>query len=614
MPLISCQPKLRLTGLLWLTAALAIPWVNGLPADLRSQGEIESGKGLGQRLDAKEAAALEAKIQQLYDKLAPSVVRFFDPKRKGSGFSGVIVSPDGEILTCAHHHLPPQTKAMVELADRRRVRATILGSVKQEAKSRLRHSAADIGMARLDEKGPWPAAALRPPGDLKPGERCLALGYPNFHLPGQSPLLRFGRILPTDPLGRIRSSCRAQPGDSGGPLVDLQGRVVSVLIAMESLKTGVTMHSSVEAFIALRERLRAGEAGEFEKDLPRNFEWRKEETGWVIRPKKGTESPLRVEPWSELWGWEAAQPLQKNLSQAHRSTVEILGGRKGIALGIIVGEDGWVLTKRTELFGPGGPRSLWCRLADGRRFEAKVMAGSCEHDLALLKLGASGLPPVKWASAKGLRVSRLVASLGPGPEPIYYSVVSAVRAKNPGIKGDLPIRIEPAAAGSKGVCFAGFLQKRLDTDEVRSFLRAGDQITHLDDHPTSTLAEFNKVRDKRLRAPEGLAGEWVKLTVDREGKTQHVFLPLVAGPSPIFIPWRDSRWNRRRNGFPLVFGHDGGIPYNRCGGPVVDREGRVIGINIARADPMQTFAIPSDFVQKVIADLKAQIQKKSESK
>ena len=41
-------------------------------------------------------------------------------------------------------------------------------------------------------------------------------------------------------------------------------------------------------------------------------------------------------------------------------------------------------------------------------------------------------------------------------------------------------------------------------------------------------------------------------------------------------------------------------------GEIVDRTGAVIGINIARADPMQTYAIPCDVVQRVIAELKSQ--------
>src|SRR5262245_49491037 len=77
--------------------------------------QAEQAPAEPKRLDAASAADLEHRIRKLYAQLAPSVVRFFDPKGQG-GFSGVIVSSSGEILTCAHHNLPPQTKVTVELA------------------------------------------------------------------------------------------------------------------------------------------------------------------------------------------------------------------------------------------------------------------------------------------------------------------------------------------------------------------------------------------------------------------------------------------------------------------------------------------------------------------
>ncbi|MCI0599433.1 MAG: trypsin-like peptidase domain-containing protein [Beijerinckiaceae bacterium] len=571
------------------------------------QGEAGRGdqpeKSQVRRIAGAEAADLEERIEKLYARIAPSVVRFPGKQGRGSGFSGVIVSRSGEILTCAHHHLPPQSKVTVELADGRHVPATILGSVKQEAVSKLRYSAADIGMARLDGEGDWPAAELRPPGDLKTGERCLALGYPNVHKPGQPPLLRLGRLLPPDSFGRIRSSCRAQPGDSGGPLVDGEGRVIGVLVAMDSLKTGVTFHSSVEAFFTLREKLRAGESSAFEKDVPEAFEWRKEKTGWALRPKQAGSLPARQEPWSELWGWQADETFARELTAARRSTVEVLRADQVVALGVVVAEQGWILTKRSELMGPSGPQPLVCRFADGARLDARVAAQSCAHDLVLLKVPASGLPTLRWASSESPRVGRLVASLGPGLEPLHYAIVAGLRVRNPGTPGELALRVEAAGEGAKGVRFIDWSQNRLDLEEVRNLLRPGDRITRLNG---VVIASPEDLARHLSAAPLALAGERVLLTGERDGKSFKLHVPLVGGPAPILIPWRDARWNLRRDGFPVVFCHDGGIAHDRCGGPVVDRTGQVIGLNIARADPMQSFAIPSDVAQQVLAKLMKQ--------
>jgi serine protease Do len=566
--------------------------------DLTVRAEVLPGLsdvGLGgetglKRLDATQLANLEEKLQKLYAQLAPSVVRIVGPKSKG-GFSGVIVSRSGEILTCAHHGLVPKTKVTVELADGRKVKATILGSVKRPNSDATRndasrYAAADVGMLILDEKGEWPAATLGPAARKK-GDFCLALGQPNVQLPGQLPLLRLGRILSPHPLGEIRSSCRILPGDSGGPLFDLEGHVLGVHQAMESLKTGVNLHSPIENFVKLRERLRAGEVIEFEKDLPE-----------------------RRDRWKDLPGaWEPTEELAKILSMAHRSTVEVMGDGKAIALGLIVDEGGWVLTKRTELTHPGGLHRLVCRFADGTKLEAKMMAESRDHDLALLKVPAKGLLAVRWGKSEGPRIGQLIASVGLGPQPLHYGAVGALSAKNPGIKGSLPISGKSAPKELRGMIFAEFVPRqplRLDIEEARGLLKAGDLITHLDDLPTPSLEEFVRVRDKRTQSPDALAGEWIKLTVEREGKTMQVFLPLVAGTIPLPAVWRQARWNVRRNGFPNVFCHDGGVAYDRCGGPVVDRLGQVVGINIARADPMLTFAIPADVVQNVIAELMAQ--------
>src|SRR5262249_11927645 len=42
-----------------------------------------------------------------------------------------------------------------------------------------------------------------------------------------------------------------------------------------------------------------------------------------------------------------------------------------------------------------------------------------------------------------------------------------------------------------------------------------------------------------------------------------------------------------------------------CGGPLVDLDGKTVGINIARAGRTETYAIPSEEVQALLADLKS---------
>ena len=60
----------------------------------------------------------------------------------------------------------------------------------------------------------------------------------------------------------------------------------------------------------------------------------------------------------------------------------------------------------------------------------------------------------------------------------------------------------------------------------------------------------------------------------------------------------------RNNGFPDVIQHDTVLKPSDCGSPVVDLDGKVIGINIARAGRTESYAIPADVVKKVVEELK----------
>ena len=44
---------------------------------------------------------------------------------------------------------------------------------------------------------------------------------------------------------------------------------------------------------------------------------------------------------------------------------------------------------------------------------------------------------------------------------------------------------------------------------------------------------------------------------------------------------------------------------NECGGPLVDLDGRVIGLNIARAGRTETYAIPSEVILQLLPELLA---------
>jgi serine protease Do len=64
-----------------------------------------------------------------------------------------------------------------------------------------------------------------------------------------------------------------------------------------------------------------------------------------------------------------------------------------------------------------------------------------------------------------------------------------------------------------------------------------------------------------------------------------------------------SELSRRRTGFPTILQHDAVIKPSDCGGPVVNLDGKTIGINIARAGRTESYAIPTEAIRPLLKDL-----------
>lgn len=156
-----------------------------------------------------EIRLLEETLTAVADKVRSATVSV-------SGGSGIIVSEDGLILSCAHVGGEAGRRVRVTLADGRRVQAVTLGN----------NHKVDAGMMKITDAGPWPFVALSDE-EIKPGRWCFAIGYPVTFEVGQEAPVRLGRVLRYTPTA-ITSDCTIMGGDSGGPLFDLQGQLIGI--------------------------------------------------------------------------------------------------------------------------------------------------------------------------------------------------------------------------------------------------------------------------------------------------------------------------------------------------------------------------------------------------
>ncbi|MEZ5980070.1 MAG: trypsin-like peptidase domain-containing protein [Planctomycetota bacterium] len=175
-----------------------------------------------------------------------------DDEQPGDG-SGVIVTPDGYILTVAHNFSRPGTDIDVVLADGRIVKAKGLG----------REGRSDFALAKIEGDGPFPYAEMGSSLALVKDELCVMTGHAGGLESGRPIVVRVGAFLGRRGGGRnsswLRTDCVMMPGDSGGALFDLDGKVVGINSYIEE-RIDANYHVPIEAYRDNWDRLVAKES------------------------------------------------------------------------------------------------------------------------------------------------------------------------------------------------------------------------------------------------------------------------------------------------------------------------------------------------------------------
>ncbi|MBE2179428.1 MAG: trypsin-like peptidase domain-containing protein [Chthoniobacterales bacterium] len=97
--------------------------------------------------------------------------------------------------------------------------------------------------------------------------------------------------------------------------------------------------------------------------------------------------------------------------------------------GIIIREDGHILTNAHVIEGADPQRGVVARLKDGTRLPLRVVGVDDKTDLAVLKAEAGRLPAVEWGDSDAVRVGEFVGGIGAPFELDYTLTVGVVSAK-----------------------------------------------------------------------------------------------------------------------------------------------------------------------------------------
>lgn len=298
---------------------------------------------------------------------------------------------------------------------------------------------------------------------------------------------------------------------------------------------------------------------------------------------------------------EMLQLLRPLTSSVRRSMAQVISGTRPVALATAVDSDGFLITKRSEL----SSDPLRVRLWDGRMYPARVAAVRRQNDLALLKIDSDvQLTPIEFENFM------------PAPASFLISPGRTGRAIGIGVLGARQRRI--MAQGRLGVYLDDDNNGRALVREViqgsgadRAGIVAGDVIVEI--NGAQQQSSSGVMRTLKRMFP----GENVRLTVIRQnGDVGTDTLEMDARIREVDMlheSENDSLVNGPRSGrisgFDRVIQHDTVLNPDECGGPILDTAGRVVGMNIARAGRVVTYALPASLVNSELQGMLAEAKR-----
>jgi serine protease Do len=348
------------------------------------------------------------------------------------------------------------------------------------------------------------------------------------------------------------------------------------------------------------------------KEQPKKEESKKEE------PKSGRSSEQKSEqpaeekktesdkgkdaPAQEKWSRETPEVLkawEPALEDVRRATVKITRDGKDIAYGCAVHENGYIITKATEVHDKKSVfyNNLEVVFPEGLRLPVKLADVHRPYDLALLKVEARGLRPMKWDDSVQPTIGTFLAAATPMRLPAAVGVLSVMpRSLDETQKGYLGVSLDKSGEGIIKV-----VSVSSQSPASKAGLVIDDIIKMIDGKPPVSVEEC--IRTIGACRPY----QKLKIVVGREKGDRELEVTLASRASNVGQAGEDPRnmmagqLSRTRRGFPDAMQHDMVLDPQEIGGPIVDLEGHVVGMNIARSGRIECVAIPSKTLKTLLS-------------
>lgn len=156
------------------------------------------------------------------------------------------------------------------------------------------------------------------------------------------------------------------------------------------------------------------------------------------------------ELFEELQRREGLEPQQEPPQDGEVPAVETEKIQAGVGSGVIVSDDGFVLTNNHVV---ARADELQVELSDGRIYNAEVVGSDDKSDVAVLKIEASGLVPAKLGDSASIEVGDWVIAVGSPfglDQTVTAGIISAINRQTGIITGGYEDFIQTDAAINPG--------------------------------------------------------------------------------------------------------------------------------------------------------------------
>ncbi|MBI9057216.1 MAG: trypsin-like peptidase domain-containing protein [Labilibaculum sp.] len=522
---------------------LAFVFIGSLSQVLASEKSVKE--------DFNKLINIQNQIKKIYPQILDCTVSI------GAGCSGVIVSEDGYILTASH---------VIEMFENTKGKITVKlkDGIERDVERFGRNMAGDFALLKLKDEGKWPFAKIGSSSELNSNELCLMLGHSTGYQEGRPAVLRTGFVRGFTKTGFLRTSCTMMPGDLGGPLFNLDGELIGI--------NSYCWEKEFENYFSPSDRILKN--------------WDALLDGGVHEPKHPNYYSKEIVKANLADSPYVLSKSYDNLSLA----IEGNGSTKSNKVYPIylLNDDDQLIIHATQITNDGvlvskssliKEKAVRCKLKDGTFVRLEVIGRSDENDLVYLHSKEIANENQLLIKNK-IEIGDFIGLLNVNNE-IDLSGVIGVGTRN------IPV----LTAGMFGMEMEGLKVTKV-YDNSNSFLggiKDGDEIISINSKVFKNKDEYDVFMKNTC------PNQIVDLQIKRGDKEVETEVKLGPFP-PKQHPADFVELSGKKEGFANAFTFDISIKPVDCGAPLLNLDGEVVGVSIARSTRTCSYAIPIDVI------------------